>query len=158
MSFNKILVALTPDSTSHSPTFERALDLALRNKSKLMLYHCIPQDTVAEMEDRVGGSVTELNQSGARAKLDARHSMLIERKRAWLDGLCQVCSEHGVVISSAVEVGKPNRATVDLAKSWGADLLVIGLTQRSALTDWLTSSMTGHVVHHAPCSVLLVHE
>ena len=158
MSFKKILVALTPDSTSKSPVFERALDIAVRNEAKLMLFYCIPQDTVSEMEDSVGGSVTELNQAEARGRLDARHKTLIERQRAWLDGLCQVCTDRGVVINSTVEVGKPSRATVALAKNWGADLVVIGLTKRSALTDWLTSSMTGHVVHHATCSVLLVHE
>ena len=158
MSFNKILVALTPESTSKSPTFERAMGVALRNEAKLMLYHCISQDTVAEMEDRVGGSVSELNQSEARTKLESKHKILIDRQRAWLDGLCQVCSNRGVTFSSTVEVGQPNRAAINLAKSWGADLIVIGLTKRSALTDWLTSSMTGYVVHHAPCSVLLVHE
>lgn len=158
MNFKRILVALPSDSTSESPVFETALDLAIKNQGKLMLFHCLPQDTVAEMEDRVGSTSIELQQSDALQKLDARHKHTIEHMYAWLEGLSREHMDKGVEFRISVEIGRPNRTTVALAKSWQADLIVIGLTKRSALTDWLTSSMTSYLVHHAPCSVLLVHE
>ena len=158
MSFSRILVALNQDTNSGSPIFDQALALANQFGAKLMLFHCIPQDTVAELEDRVGASLTELEQSGALKTFDRRHREMIDHVRAWLDGLCTVCTSRGLTIESQVEIGKPGRATVEMAESWKADLIVMGLTQRSALTDWLTSSVTSRVVHGAPCSVMLVHE
>ncbi len=157
MSYKKVLVALNQDTTSSSPVFSQALELANVFDAKLMLFHCLPQDTVAELEDRVG-SMAELEQSGALEKFDSRHQKLIEHVRAWLEGLCQECTDKGVIIRSNVEIGKPGRAVVNLAKNWKADLIVMGLTQRSAIGDVLSGSVTSRVVHKAPCSVLLVHE
>ena len=157
MGYKRILVALNQDTKSTSPVFDRALELANSLDAKLMLFHCMPQDTVAELEDRIG-SLADLEQSDAWDKFDSRHKKQIEHVRAWLEGLCQVCVEKGVVIRSNVEIGRPGRAVVDLAKSWKADLVVIGQTKRSALGDALTGSVTSRVVHSSPCSVLLVHE
>jgi nucleotide-binding universal stress UspA family protein len=158
MSFKKIMVALNQDTESRSPIFERAIELADRHKARLMLFHCIPQDTVAGFEDRVGATMSELEQSKALAAFDKRHRVKIEHMQAWLDGLCRVCREKGLRIESAVEVGRPGQAIIDLARNWSADLIVIGLTKRSAITDWLTSSVTSRVVHQSPCSVILIHD
>ncbi len=56
-----------------------------------------------------------------------------------------------------MDVGQPGVVLCALARNWKADLLVLGLTRRAPLVDRLLSSVTQHVVHHAPCSVLLVH-
>jgi nucleotide-binding universal stress UspA family protein len=51
--------------------------------------------------------------------------------------------------------GAPEREIVELAESWGADLVVVGSHGRG-FWGRLLGSVSDAVVHHAPCSVLVV--
>lgn len=51
--------------------------------------------------------------------------------------------------------GPPEREIVELAESWGADLIVVGCHGRG-FWGRLIGSVSDAVVHHAPCSVLVV--
>jgi nucleotide-binding universal stress UspA family protein len=157
MGYQKIVVGLDRDTHSQSPIFETALELAVRDNARLMLFHGLPAETTAGFMDRVAASAA-LDQSGDLRALDRLHQSEAAHIRAWLDGLCQVCTLQGIQISSTAEYGPVGPALVQLAKGWGADLIVIGLTKRSTLGDLLVGSVTNHVIHHAPCSILLVHE
>ena len=46
----------------------------------------------------------------------------------------------------------------DLAKSWDADLIVIGSHGRKGIGELILGSVSNYVSHHVPCSVLLVHQ
>ncbi|HEY4461805.1 MAG TPA: universal stress protein [Streptosporangiaceae bacterium] len=50
--------------------------------------------------------------------------------------------------------GNPAQALLDLAK--GADLLVVGSRGHGGFTGALLGSVSQHVVHHAPCPVVVV--
>jgi len=152
----KVLVALDPRNASSSSTFELALDLAKKGNCELLLYHCLPEETVAEVEDRIG-LVAELEQSEALRKVDHRRQREAEHVRAWLDDLCGQAQGEGLSAASTVEVGKPGSAIVDLATHWGADLIVLGWTRHGSLRERLVGGIVSHLTHHAPCSVLLVH-
>ena len=52
--------------------------------------------------------------------------------------------------------GAPETAIIDHAKTWGADLIVVGMRDRSLLERLLLSSISEGVVKHAPCSVLVI--
>ncbi|HIK43734.1 MAG TPA: universal stress protein, partial [Leptolyngbyaceae cyanobacterium M65_K2018_010] len=39
----------------------------------------------------------------------------------------------------------------------GADLIVVGRRERGRIKAALLGSVSNYVVHHAPCSVLIVH-
>ena len=62
----------------------------------------------------------------------------------------------GLRIESVVKKGDPRRLIVDEAKSWGADLIVMGACGHTAFERWLIGSVAQSVVTHAPCSVELV--
>ncbi|WP_442949349.1 universal stress protein [Nostoc sp.] len=40
--------------------------------------------------------------------------------------------------------------------SWGADLIVLGRRGLKGFAELLAGSVSNHVVHHSPCSVLVV--
>lgn len=42
-------------------------------------------------------------------------------------------------------------------KTWDADLIVVGSHGRKGLSEMLLGSVSNYVVHHAPCSVIIVH-
>lgn len=52
--------------------------------------------------------------------------------------------------------GQPVQTILDMAKSWNADLIVIGSHGRNAMQRFLLGSVSMAVIGKAPCSVLLV--
>ena len=58
-------------------------------------------------------------------------------------------------ISTEVLAGSPDQLIVERAKEWKADLIVVGSHGRG-FWGRLLGSISDGVVHHAPCSVLVV--
>jgi nucleotide-binding universal stress UspA family protein len=52
--------------------------------------------------------------------------------------------------------GDPRKKIIDVAAKWRADLIVVGSHGRKGLDRFLMGSVSDAVVHHAPCSVLVV--
>lgn len=59
-------------------------------------------------------------------------------------------------LSTRVLCGSPQSAIVEEAKNWGADLIVVGSHGYGFLERIFLGSVSNAVVHHAPCSVLVV--
>lgn len=62
----------------------------------------------------------------------------------------------GFAADSVVQEGDPRDVLVDEAKTWDADLIVIGSHGRTGIARWLLGSVAQSVVGHAPCSVEVV--
>ncbi|MBK6750498.1 MAG: universal stress protein [Pyrinomonadaceae bacterium] len=63
----------------------------------------------------------------------------------------------GLVISTEVLRGSPDQEILNKAKEWNADLIVVGSHGRG-FWGRLLGSVSNGVVHHAPCSVLVVRQ
>ena len=59
-------------------------------------------------------------------------------------------------ITAEVVTGSPQRVLVEKAQEWGADLMVVGSHGYGFWERALLGSVSNSVVHHAPCSVLVV--
>ncbi len=59
-------------------------------------------------------------------------------------------------VETAVVLGNPKTAIVEEATSWAADLIVLGSHGYGFWERMLLGSVSNYVVHHAPCSVLIV--
>ena len=53
--------------------------------------------------------------------------------------------------------GSPERVICNLARTWEADLIMVGSHQRTGLSELVMGSVSNYVMHHAPCSVLVTH-
>ncbi|NJM99940.1 MAG: universal stress protein [Phormidesmis sp. RL_2_1] len=51
---------------------------------------------------------------------------------------------------------EPGKGICQAAKSWQADLIVMGSHQRKGFQELLLGSVSNYVMHHAPCSVMVV--
>lgn len=60
-----------------------------------------------------------------------------------------------IMVSTEILAGTPAQQVVERAKEWDADLIVVGSHGRGFWGRMLGSVSDG-VVHHAPCSVLVV--
>ncbi|HKP68623.1 MAG TPA: universal stress protein [Pyrinomonadaceae bacterium] len=64
--------------------------------------------------------------------------------------------EIGGKLTTTITTGAPAQVIVDEAERWGADLIVVGSHGYGFWQRALLGSVSNAVVHHAPCSVLVV--
>lgn len=161
MSFQKILVAID-DSVLGSAVFTAALELALSNQAVIKLLHCISVDVVTDPTASptfdVGLSLGALNNNDYQTY--QTQQMLMERQietaEAVLKRYHDEATRHGVPVESNYEVGEAGHKLCEAAKDWGADLVVVGRQGLTGLSEALLGSVSNYVVHHAPCSVLVI--
>lgn len=55
-----------------------------------------------------------------------------------------------------ISTGAPDQILIETAREWEADLIVIGSHGQGFWRRMLLGSITDSLVHHAPCSVLVV--
>jgi len=52
--------------------------------------------------------------------------------------------------------GKPAKKIVKVAEKLGVDLIVMATDGRDSIKDFVTGTITEHVINHAPCPVLVI--
>ena len=61
-------------------------------------------------------------------------------------------------LTTKVVTGNPPQVIVETAKEWNADLIVVGSHGRGFWKRMLVGSVSDAVLHHAPCSVLVIRD
>lgn len=61
-------------------------------------------------------------------------------------------------ISTRTLMGIPGQFIVEIAEEWNADLVVVGTHGYGAWSRLMLGSTSDSIVHHAPCSVLVVRD
>jgi nucleotide-binding universal stress UspA family protein len=61
-----------------------------------------------------------------------------------------------IQIETDIFIGSPKKYIVEEARDWKADLIIVGSHGYGFLARTLIGSVSDAVVHHAPCSVLVV--
>ena len=156
MAFNKILVPLVR-SKSAETIFQEALKLAQDNNSSLMLFHSVDWDmgehfgSFAEIEAEVdfSGAFIEAQQEKLQREL--------QESKDWLQTYTEQAIVKGIPTQSKCQVGHPGTLIRNLAKDWNADLIVMGRRGLSGLQEVFLGSISNYILHHAPCSILIVH-
>jgi nucleotide-binding universal stress UspA family protein len=64
----------------------------------------------------------------------------------------------GVKWSRDQRLGRPDRAIIEAAREYGADLIVMGATGHTGLVRIMMGSVTRGVLHDLPCSIFTVHD
>lgn len=159
MGFKNILVAV--DRLSSTKVFEQALELAQKQRASLIIIHCLSDpilggETSAFMDAGTGlgsyptgvGSFQQLDQANFQSET--------QQVEAWLQTYWQQATSQGVSAEFDYKVGDPGTQICDLARSWSADLIVLGRRGHTGFTEMLAGSVSNYVLHHAPCPVLVI--
>lgn len=76
--------------------------------------------------------------------------------RKWHSLVTKCAARHGVHVDIHVFAGHPVRRIIEFARDSGSDLLVIGATEHADLGEMILGRRADRMMHHAPCSVLVV--
>jgi nucleotide-binding universal stress UspA family protein len=155
MLFKKILVAIDRSPQSQV-IFEQALELAQKEGSGLMLFHCLKWEAEAQGGPFIG-TLADVGMYGSLHRLQReRLQNESEDARNWLRDYVSRQHQRVFLQNLIARLAAPNLQICDLAKAWGADLIVLGRRGHKGLSEILLGSVSNYVLHHAPCSVLVV--
>ena len=93
--------------------------------------------------------------------VEAENSMreqLNESVRCAEQTVIEKFADENLAVETAVVIGNPKEEIVEEAKKWNADLIVLGSHGYGFWERMMLGSVSSAVVHHAPCSVLIVRE
>lgn len=68
------------------------------------------------------------------------------------------CADENLNVTTELLIGSPERQIVETAEEMSADLIIVGSHGYNRWERLLLGSVSDSVVHHAPCSVLVVRE
>jgi nucleotide-binding universal stress UspA family protein len=151
----KILVAVD-DSPIAQVVFAEALDLARATGASMMLLH------VLNLEQRYSPElprsyipyyypiITDELLQQYQAEWEANENRGLDLLRSLIQ------KAEGIPVEFTQNIGNPSRVICEVARDWGADLIVTGRRGRTGLTELLMGSVSHYVTHHAPCSVWVV--
>ena len=141
MSFKRILIAVD-ESAFAAHAADIGIELAKSLKAEMAFIHAV-DPSVGRAASEIGVSADKLI---AMEEQDAKHLLSAFRERA---GASPAALEF-------LEIGKPATKIVEAAKSWPADLIMIGSHGRGGVARLLLGSVAEAVVRHASCPVLVV--
>lgn len=87
---------------------------------------------------------------------DEKLSEEVSRAKAVLDAFEAQASERGLPVETAREVAVPRTTIVEYTENHDVDLVVVGSTGASDVTDKLLGTVAKYVVNEAPADVLVV--
>ena len=155
--FKKILVALDYSTTSPA-VFTEALEMAMAMQANLMLLHVL-----GNTDDHAPRALVYPSLSyypvmdnpfweDYRQRWDAFESENLK----WLKALADDAIAKDIPTEFTQIHGIPSTSICELAVTWGADLILMGSRGRRGLSELFLGSVSNDVMHHAPCSVLII--
>lgn len=162
--FHKILAAID-HSPASTQVFEQALSRAKADDADLILLHVLSMEEAGSPEMspyllqhknrciHVKSSIMRQ----ANAVYDHEWSEFKQKGIELLRSYAEQGIAAGVTTEFTQITGHPSTTICEFAHSGDVDLIVIGRRGYSGLKELFLGSVSNYVVHHTPCSVLLVH-
>ncbi len=155
--FQKILVAIDESDVSQQALTE-AIALAKTVGARLMLVHVLAPFSEAYPNPIFPGpdSVYPGFHTEALKAVTQNWEAYEQEKLVFLRDRVTQARTAGVATEYTQPLGDPGQVICTLARTWGADLIIMGRRGRRGLGEWLLGSVSNYVNHHTPCSVLTV--
>lgn len=153
--YNRILAAL---DVLEPAVFEAALSLAVATDADLLLLHVL---SYRDSDSPVSPVATAWDYASPLSQY--AWETYQEQWQAYINKGLEILRDYtgraeaaGVTADFLQTTNSPGRGICQAAKSWRADLIVTGSHQRQGLQELLLGSVSNYVMHHAPCSVMIV--
>jgi nucleotide-binding universal stress UspA family protein len=153
--FNKILVAIG-DSAESESVLDAGLTLAEKFGAEILLLHVVNFSTPTGFNPLFGGMfpiVDDVVLERYAKEWKEYEKTGIER----LQAAAERARQRGIAVEISQNLGDAGRMICELAKNWSVDSIVMGRRDRqSMLSEVFLGSTSNYVLHHAPCSVMII--
>jgi nucleotide-binding universal stress UspA family protein len=152
--FEKILIAIG-NSPESQLVLSSGLTLAEKLGAKVLLLHVMNPLTSTSFSPLVDGMFPIVN----NVAIEQYTKEWQESERRGIEQLqtdAAQAQERGIDVEIAQNLGDPGKMICEVAKSWSADAIVMGRNQQSMLSEIWLGSTSNYVLHHAPCSTLVI--
>jgi nucleotide-binding universal stress UspA family protein len=155
---NKILIAL-----DHSPlaeeVFEQGLAIAQASGGQLLLVHILSGEEADSPEMPLHSALDHYPLVLEQTVWDSYQEQWQAYEQRSLQALQRQAKRAeavGVSVELSQRSGVPEHVIGELARTWQADVIVMGNRGHRGLRELFLGSVSNYVTHHAPCSVLVV--
>jgi nucleotide-binding universal stress UspA family protein len=157
MNAKRVLVALDSSEQSEQ-VLEQALEQSQAPGSHLLIVHVLQLDIQVETNPLIGlGTLADTGMYSTLQRLkQERYDQEITKVNTWVQQYEQRALEKGISTEVMCLLGTPGQQICDRAKEWKADLIVLGRRGVQGIREVVLGSVSNYVLHHAPCSVLIV--
>ena len=155
----KILIAIG-DSPESEKVLEAGLILAEKFGAQISILHVLNllrSGFEAAGNPFIGGNypmMTDLAIEQYQRELQESEKLGMERLQLY----AKQANDRRITAEIFQTTGDPGRTICDLAKKSAADIVVIGRHQQSVLSEIFLGSTSNYVLHHAPCSVMVIQQ
>jgi nucleotide-binding universal stress UspA family protein len=154
----KILLAIG-DSPESEKILASGLNLAEKFGSELLILHVLNPLTphgFETMSNPLVGGVLPIVDDQAIEKFLQEWQEYEKRGLAKLQSYAQQASDRQIKAEILQNFGDSGPIICDTAKTWSADLILMGRNQKSTLSEIFLGSTSSYVLHRAPCSVMVL--
>ena len=153
--YNRILVAL---DTLEPAVFETAIDIAAATEATLLLLHVLYEQDPASppLPIAIARDYATPICEQSRETYQAQWRSYVNQSLETLRDYVSRAEAAGVVADFLQTSSAPGKGICQAAKSWQADLIVMGSHHRQGIEEIILGSVSNYVMHHAPCSVMII--
>jgi nucleotide-binding universal stress UspA family protein len=126
---------------------EKAVQVAHQFGSKITMLNVHPEFMNKEEREMLRVSVDKMKKEFTETAIQAKAAM---------QEVIQTLQAEDVVLNYLLREGKPESEIPTVAEEVGADLIVIATDGRDNIKDFVTGTITEHVINHSPCPVLVI--
>lgn len=152
---HKILVAIDYSESSYY-VFDNALMLAKATGAHLGIMRVIDPDETDEDRPAYLDTVDPYL-SGDESDPWCYVGHFEQFEPDLFEGFVTKAMNEGVSTDCVYCFGDPEQTICDFALAWNVDLIVLGRRGRSGIAEFFLGSVSNYALHHAPCSVYVVH-
>jgi nucleotide-binding universal stress UspA family protein len=159
LMLQKILIAVG-DSPESTEILEAGLTLAAKFGAEIAILHVLNlvQNSFEPVANPfMGGSYPMMNDLAIQEyhqALKAREQLGIEQLQAYAGQ----ANDRNIKAEIFQNIGDPGRSICETAKNCAVDLIVMGRNQKSMLSELFLGSTSNYVLHHTPCSVMVIQQ
>ena len=126
---------------------KKAVQIAHHFNSKITMLNVHDEFINKEERDMLRVSFDSMKDKYAQVAIESREQM-----RASIRNL----HAEDIQVDYKLREGKPAKRIVRVAEKLGVDLIVMATDGRDNIKDFVTGTITEHVINHAPCPVLVI--
>lgn len=157
--FNKILITVD-SSNMGQKVFQEGLAIAKINQAEVLLIHVLsaeeensPLPIPPDITEFYPAAGNELTRESWRQQWELYETKGVEMLQQYVEK----AEKQGVKVTSQQIAGSPGKTICKVAKENHVELIVIGHRGLTGISEFLLGSVSNYVLHHAHCSVLMVH-